>query len=192
MNNEIWKDIPGYEGIYQVSNLGSIKRLPLGKQWPSRKTHNNLRVLRDRNGYLSVNLSRENSTKWWLVHRLVAIAFIPNPQGYPCVNHKDENKRNNRADNLEWCSYEYNANYGLGRERQKISRANNPLDYISRRLVGEMNSKAVKQLSKDGQLIATYASLTEASQATGINISTIIRQCKGYTKGVRKYKFQYM
>lgn len=127
--SEIWKDIPGFEGLYQVSNLGRVKRLPLGKQWPYRRTHNNIRKQHIKNGYYQVNLSKENKVKWICVHRLVALAFIPNPNNLPCINHRDENKLNNNIENLEWCSYAYNANYGTVRQRQVESmKRNDPLN----------------------------------------------------------------
>lgn len=196
MTDEVWADIPNYEGLYQVSNIGRVKSLPRGKQWPYRQTHNNIRVPHLKNGYLAVNLSKNNKVKWISIHRLVAIAFIPNPQNFPCVNHKDENKLNNNVDNLEWCTYKYNVNYGTGRERQRKSRSDNPYDYISRKIVGIKNSRAVRQLSPTGELISTYRSLAEASEQTGVHISTIIRHCKGKVGNdmnhpVRKYQFEY-
>ena len=126
LTNEEWRPIKGYEGLYEVSNLGRIKRLPLGKQWPYRQTHNNIRRLKKSNrGYLVVNLSKQNKVKFYAVHRLVAAAFIPNTGNLPQINHKDENKTNNRVENLEWCNAKYNICYGTGRERQKAARKNN-------------------------------------------------------------------
>lgn len=193
---EIWKDIPGYEGLYKVSNYGRVLSLPRGKQWPYRQTHNNIRKQRVKGHYYQVNLSKDGKTKCLLVHRLVALAFIANPLNLPCVNHKDENPLNNRVDNLEWCTYQYNANYGTGVQRQAISRKNNPNDPISRKIVGEINSKPVRQLTPDGIPIAEFKSLTEASTTTGVSISTIIRHCKGRVwnnmgRKVRKYIFEY-
>lgn len=196
--NEEWRPIPGFEGYYEVSNIGRIKRLPRGKQWPYRLTHNNIRKCRiNKTGYYCVNLSKDNRVKWVAVHRLVAMAFLPNPLNLPCINHKDESRDNNRVENLEWCTYQYNANYGTARERQKASRRSNPNDYQIRKLVGEKNSKAVQQFSPDGDLIATYKSLSAASEASGVHISTIIRHCKGKIgndmgRKTRKFIFKYM
>lgn len=194
--DEVWKDIPGYEGYYQVSNLGRILRLPRHKALDKRMTHNNIRKSRPTpRGYLVVNLSKGNEVKNCLVHRLVAMAFIPNPDNLPCVNHKDENKTNNRVDNLEWCTQKYNANYGTARERQRKARAANPNDKYIRKMVGEQNSKAIRQFSLSGELIGEYKSLSEASVATGVQISTIIRQCKGRSgntnRTLRTYRFEY-
>ena len=107
---EIWKDINDYEGLYQVSNLGRVKSL-------SRKYKK--RVIQEHivqpsiahNGYLRVGLSKNGIRKYDSIHRLVAKAFIPNPNNYNIVNHKDCNRQNNCVDNLEWCNEKYNINY---------------------------------------------------------------------------------
>lgn len=105
--DEIWKDIKGYEGLYLVSNLGDVYSCLSNKK---------LKPGSD-NGYLKVNLCKNNKVKQFTVHRLVALAFLPNENNYPCVNHKDENPSNNNVNNLEWCTYKYNNNYGSIRER---------------------------------------------------------------------------
>lgn len=197
MEEEIWKDIPGYEGYYKISSHGRVLRLPRGKQWPHRQTHNNIRHLRlEQNGYLRVNLSKENNVKWHGVHRLVALSFIPNPHNLPMINHRDENKQNNHVDNLEWCDAKYNANYGTARQRQRESRANNPNDANVRKLVGQKNGKRVRQYTPDGVFIAEYNSTMEASRATGVHDSQIRRHCKGQVgndinRPIRKFRFEY-
>lgn len=115
--NEIWKDIYGYEGIYQVSNFGQVRRL----------CKNDNRVIKQEinRGYKRVCLSYKNVKKHFLVHRLVAFAFIPNPNNYPIINHKDENKLNNNVDNLEWCTYSYNLSYNGLRYKMAETRKNN-------------------------------------------------------------------
>lgn len=121
---EQWKDIKGYEGLYQVSNYGKVKRL----EHKECNSIQEVRILPERilkqtfnfRGYLKVGLSKDNKTKHVFVHRLVAGAFIDNPNNYPQVNHKDEDKTNNCVDNLEWCTNLYNANYGT-RRKQKLS-----------------------------------------------------------------------
>ena len=117
-NKEIWKDIPGYEGSYQVSNYGRVKRL-------EHKTPNNIPLsekistqFKNQSGYMIVILSKNGEGKQLQVHRLVAQAFIPNPDKLPFVNHKDENPLNNNVENLEWCTAKYNSNYGTLKERQ--------------------------------------------------------------------------
>jgi hypothetical protein len=123
MEEEIWKDIEGYEGLYQVSNLGRVKSLARYKQNHSKLQKVNERLLspRFRRNYYVVALCKEGTVKNVSVHRLVAETFIPNPNNYPIINHKDENSLNNCINNLEWCTYQYNNTYGTVLE--KLSRA---------------------------------------------------------------------
>ena len=118
---EEWKWIDGYENYYQVSNLGRVKsvdrevfykdgRKAIHKGGP-------VAINTRPNGYLKANLYKDGKMKNVTIHRLVAEAFIPNPNNYPVINHKDENKANNYVENLEWCTYKYNSNYGTAKER---------------------------------------------------------------------------
>lgn len=115
---EIWKDIKGYEGIYQVSNLGRVKRLNsfyyCGHHSQQRRDIPEmlLKTFKREKGYLAIRLSNGSVRKTYLIHRLVAEAFIPNPDNLPQVNHKDECPSNNNSTNLEWCDNKYNCNYG--------------------------------------------------------------------------------
>ena len=127
---EVWKDVVGYEGLYQVSNLGRIKSLPRlvhFKQDLYRMTKE--RILKNsvlKSGYCKVTLCKPGSQKLTLVHRIVAQAFIPNPLNLEYVNHKDENPLNCCVDNLEWCTHTYNLNYGTCRERMSKSAKEHP------------------------------------------------------------------
>ncbi len=118
MMEEIWKDIEGYEGKYQVSSLGRVRRLAYTFKRRNRwgvcdnVISAGMMSLRNVKGYLSVQLRDETKRKHHQVHRLVAAAFIPNPDGLPEVNHKNEDKTDNRVENLEWCTRKYNTNYG--------------------------------------------------------------------------------
>lgn len=104
---EIWKDVPGFEGLYQVSNYGQIKSTPRrGTAGGIMKGH------ADRKGYINITLRKDGIQYTQKLHRLIAITFISNPHNYPEVNHRDENKQNNRVDNLEWCTTSYNHEYG--------------------------------------------------------------------------------
>lgn len=150
MNNEIWKDCKGYEGLYQVSNLGRV--------WSVRK-QTYLKGCADRDGYLKVYLTAKNGKhKNEYIHRLVSLVFIPNPSGLPQVNHKDENKQNNCADNLEWVSVKANANHGTRNKR--ISKANSFPVYCV-------------------ELDKVFYGAREAERELGINHSGISRACSG-------------
>lgn len=107
---EVWKDIKDYEGLYQISNYGRIRSL--------NKTKGRIRKQSIQRGYYYIWLSKNSKGKMYIVHRLVAQHFIPNPLHLPEVNHKDENKLNNNVDNLEWCDAKYNSNYGTRNERK--------------------------------------------------------------------------
>ena len=153
--NECWKDIEGYEGLYQVSNLGRVKSLRrsavLGK---------NIREVKEKiikpfitnKGYYQILLSKKGKTSHKYVHRLVAMAFIPNPNEYIIINHKDENPLNNCVDNLEWCDYSYNNNYG---NRNKI---------VSDKMTNGKLSKQVLQLTLNGDFIKEYPSTKQVKE----------------------------
>lgn len=103
-NETIWKDIPGYEGLYKVSNTGKVF---------SCVTNRELSVIQKKDGYTCISLcDKDHNKKQYRIHQLVAKAFIPNPNNYPFINHKNEIKNDNRVENLEWCSIKYNSSYG--------------------------------------------------------------------------------
>ena len=109
---EIYKDIQGYEGLYKISNKGNVKSLGNDRTRKERI----LKPTKNHKGYLQVCLCKQGKIKRFLVHRLVASAFIENPNNYPQVNHKDEDKTNNNVTNLEWCTNEYNINYSQSKQ----------------------------------------------------------------------------
>ena len=119
MEHEIWKPVDGFEGLYEISNLGRIKSLWFGNE-------KILKPQKDRLGYLRVSLYRNGKVKHFLAHRLVAEAFIQNPKGFEQVNHRDEVKTNNCISNLEWCNAKYNANYGSRTKRISSAQRNHP------------------------------------------------------------------
>ena len=157
---EIWKDVVGYEGLYQVSNLGNVKS-KRGLLKPQPRQHGYLAVwLYGKGGHAKRN-ARQIS-----VHRLVAEAFIPNPNNYSEVNHLDECKTNNCVDNLEWCSHVQNSNHGTRPQR------------IGEKHRNGKKSKPIAQYSKSGELIRIFPSLQEASR-NGFNASNICNCAKG-------------
>lgn len=142
-----WKPIPEYEDVYEVSNTGQVRSL-------YRRYYNEVRILKqstNNKGYKLVCLCRKGKQKSLLVHRLVATAFIPNPDNLPCVNHKDQNKQNNNASNLEWCSYYENNVYGDRLTRSAAKRSIPvrcvetgivyPSAYAAQRITGFQQSK---------------------------------------------------
>ena len=155
---EIWKDVVNYEGYYQVSNLGNVRSLPhitinqRKRKGRMRKPYTNWK------GYLAVCLCKDGKCKSYQVHRLVAQAFLPNPNNYPMINHKDENKKNNNVSNLEWCDVTYNNNYGnrTKRARSKIC-------------------KPVVAIRTSDNQQEHYLSLTEVSKTFRIHITTFTR-----------------
>lgn len=166
------RKIKGYEnyGVDEFGNIYSFKRKIVMKQQT------------DNRGYKKIMLRNNNESKVLLVHRLVAQAFIPNPNNLPQVNHKDENKSNNCVDNLEWCTAQYNVNYGT-REERRISN----MDYSK----NHRPYVPVFQLDVKGNILKKFNSLKEASESVGGNIQSIYHCCKGIQKTYKGYKWQY-
>lgn len=179
---EIWKDIKEYEGLYQVSNLGRVRSLDriINTEQGKRKILGKIRKTRkdSRRFYLLVDLSKNNKTKTFLVHRLVALSFINNPNNLPQINHKDENKENNFIKNLEWCDLSYNQNYGSLPQRRKT--------FIKK--AHKINSKKIISL-EDGKI---FNSIQEAGKFFNIESSNIGRVCKGERKTAGGKTFKYV
>ena len=175
---EIWKDKKDYEGLYQVSNLGrakSLDRYIKGKGHSLQfKKGRILKQTKDRYGYLQVTLCKNNIKKEYKVHRLVAEAFIDNPDNLSQVNHRDENKLNNNVDNLEWCDAKYNSNYGTGIERRAKSR-----------------QIPIIQYTLDGEFVREWDSAIQAEREGGFSNSHIIAVCKGKRPHHKGYIWRY-
>lgn len=127
MTEEIWKDITGYEGLYQVSNLGRVKSLGNGETYNS--SEHILKPKQEHNGYLRINLWKNGEHKMFSIHRLVANTFISNPDDFPQVNHLDFNKQNNCLENLEFCSAKYNTTYSQGTKIKCLDLETNKIIY---------------------------------------------------------------
>lgn len=189
---EVWKDIKGYEGIYQISNLGRVRMLVFRN---NRYAINKIRMKKiyqpkNKKDYQKVGLTDKlGRTKKHLIHRLVASAFVPNPLNELFVNHKDENKQNNRYDNLEWCSREYNNQYSFKLHPERIKSMQTK----------EVEEKRIKKLSKrvnqynldKSILIATYSSSKEAGRITGLSQGNISNCCRGLYKQAYGYIWEY-
>ena len=175
MENEVWKDIPNYEGLYQASNYGKIISLHYKKT-------KELKPRKANHGYLKVALFKNGIRKEISVHRMIATLFLDNPNGYNEVNHKDENVTNNFVCNLEWCDRVYNCNYGTRNKRISKSNINN-----------EKKTKKVNQYDLQGNFIKTWNSIKEISEKLGICNSHIGDCCKGIygrkTSGGYKWKY---
>jgi len=166
---EIWKDVTGYEGLYQVSDQGNVRS--------RRRPGSSGGILKpgvDGKGYLQVKLCRKGKRRNILIHRLVAKAFIPNPLNLPVINHKDENPKNNVVDNLEWCTVKYNTNYGTCQARKSAK-----------------CSKVVLQYDKSGNLVREWPSTMEVQRQTGFSFGNISAVCLGIRNSAYGFIWRY-
>ena len=154
---ETWKNIEGFDG-YQISSLGRVKSVKFGKERILKPRKNNC-------GYLRVGLCEDGKQEWYLVHRLVANAFIPNSNNLPEVNHIDKDRTNNKVDNLEWCDSTYNNRYSL--------------------------SKPVNQFTLDGRFIRRWECMNEIQYQLGFRQGHIWSCCQGIRKSAYKYIWRY-
>lgn len=175
---EIWKDIQGYEGLYQVSNFGNIKSLNYRRTKKEREMAKRI----NGEGYEIVGLYNGNQQLQTGVHRLVAQAFIPNPEHKEQVNHIDGNKRNNRVDNLEWCTQTENIRHAMRTGLLNITGASNG------------SSRKVQQLDLKGNVLKQFNTIIEAGRYLGVKCQPtgIISVCKGKKKTAYGYKWAYV
>lgn len=164
MENDVWKTIEQYPD-YEVSSNGRVR---------NKNTNRVLKIRKGVGGYDRVRLYKNKKGKNELVHRLVAHAFIPNPEGYPIINHKDENPLNNDLSNLEWCTYAYNNSYGDAAKKK-----------------GKANSKKVCQIGIDGTLIRIFNSLREASDVLHLQEPHISKCCNHLRKTTGGYAWSF-
>lgn len=166
MNVRKWLPITGYEDRYLINDNGDVFSM-LSRRELTQKI--------DRYGYKTVALSRDGKTKHFTIHRLVAIAFIPNPLSLPTVNHKDENKLNNNVNNLEWMTMRENDNHGTRNKRMSDSKKKNP----------------IIQYDIDMNVVQIHSGIKDAMRNTGINRNCIREVCRGRRKTAGGYIWRY-
>lgn len=173
-SNEIWKDIPNYEGLYQVSSYGNVKSLDrkVNGKWGKMLIKGKLlSLVKEKDGYYVVNLYKNHKTQQFRVHRLVAEVFIPNPNNLPEVNHKNEDKTDNKVDNLEFCTTKYNCNYG--NRNRKIR-------------------KRINQYDLEDNFIKEWESIIQIERELNIFHSRIIEVCRGRRNQIGGYIWKYV
>lgn len=175
---EIWADVKGYEGLYLISTYGNCKttnyRPGYGRIPEDINDIMKIENPDNHQGYCTIKLSKNGKKRTARIHRLVAEAFIPNPNNYPCVNHIDGNKLNNNVNNLEWCT-----------EKQNMEHA------AKFNLVNRGKQQYVKQLTLDGKLIKIHKSIREASRETNICRDSITKCLKGKQQQCNNFKWEY-
>ena len=168
--SEIWKDVAGYEGLYKVSNKGNVYSVARKDSRWHRRGGQRLKPVYDRGGYLIVSLYKNGKSKTKKVHRLVAEAFIPNPNGLPQVNHRDKNKVNNNVENLKWCDARYNSNHGTRNEK-----------------VTQVLSKKVRAVNAKTGDVVDFNSTAEAGRK-GYSSGCVSQASRGIYNGGNMYK----
>lgn len=177
--NEIWKPVKGYEGVYSVSSFGRVRREEFSQILPNGavgtiKSHI-MKSIIGSNNYLYVVLCQNNKRKRYSVHRLVAIAFLPNPNNLPEVNHKDQNRQNAMVDNLEWCDRLYNVRYGDGIEK-----------------AAKKKSKPIDRYTLNGEYIDTWESQQEFYRKHNITGDSLIyKACAGTHNIISAYGYKW-
>jgi hypothetical protein len=171
--SEIWKSVIGYEGLYEVSSLGNVRSV----NWRG-LGYRKFSPVPDRDGYLQITLTKNGKQQNARVHRLVAMAFVDNPENKPQVNHIDEDRSNNVASNLEWVTCLENNNHGTRNIRVSQSKRNT-------------NCKRILQLNKNGDPIREWVSINEVERQLGYDTGLMSKCCKGKKKSAYGYLWKY-
>ena len=178
---EIWKDISGYEGLYQISNFGRVKSL----NYNHTKKEKVLCEKNHKSNYVTVMLCKNGENKNKSIHILVASAFIPNPNNYPCVNHIDGNKKNNNVDNLEWCTHKQNVEHAI-----KTGLANH-YGMLGRTGAKNNLSKKIVQYDLQGDVVNRWDCISDAARFYGIRSGNISNCLTGRKKSYKGYIWRY-
>lgn len=185
---EIWKDIEDYPN-YQVSSMGRVKVI----NYQHTDKEKILTPVPRRRGYLGIRLTKDNKRKIFQIHRLVAVAFIPNPNNLPQVNHVDEDKTNNCVDNLEWCDAKYNNAYGTRIERISNTLKGHNVSEETKKKISNSLSKPILQFDTKENFITKWKSASDVERKLGIKGCQIAGCCKGKKryKTAGGYKWGY-
>jgi len=175
MKREIWLPVEGYEGIYEISDFGRVRSLNYKLTGETRI----LRLRKNKDGYLQVDLRKDGKKKTFKVHRLVALAFVPNMFGLNEVNHINEDKTDNREENLMWCDSKENINWGTRNQRVREKNTNGKC------------SKPLLQFSKSGDFIQDWPSASEVERVLGFFQGGISMCCLGKTKSYKGFVWKY-
>lgn len=182
----VWKSIKGYEAHYEVSNTGLVKSFKRNKNGII------LKPIADRKGYLRVPLCKNGKEKRYFIHRLVAEAFIPNPENKPQVNHINENKADNHVENLEWCTQTENINWGKGSiaRKEKCTRMCRELGKRTYMQANEKHRMKIIQKDINGNIVNTFDSQVEAAKALKLQRSSISQCINGKRKSTGGFTFE--
>lgn len=180
MENEIWKEIPGYEGLYEVSNYGQIRSIKRLEKCGNKTRIRKERILKQslRRGYLFVSLCKNGEKENVVIHRIVALLFIPNPENKPCIDHIDGDRANNHADNLRWVTAKENSN-----------NYNAPNTYKGKKI--NKGGKAVLQYDLEGNFIKEWVTTMEIQRQLNYHRSNISNCCNGLVKTAYNYIWRY-
>lgn len=181
-----WRPVIGYESVYEVSDKGDVVRIQTG---------NRLKPSIAKNGYYIVALWNKNKGKSQYIHRIIAETFISNPGNFNTVNHKDGNKLNNDISNLEWCSYGRNNQHaydtGLKTASQNVVESARKRAIKRNKGLNHPRNRSVTAFDLNGNHIADFKSVIEASSALGINRHTVLRGLTNKVSNPKKYVFKY-
>lgn len=181
---EQWKPIPGYDGRYEVSTMGRVRSFANGR-WGNRENPHILKPKKNGAGYHSVCLHKqEGKREYRMIHRLVALAFIPNENAKPEVNHKDGDKANNKVSNLEWATGSENVEHSFS------TGLHIPSEH-QKQVASKICAQPVIATGRNGENEKRYESATVASRETEVDTSQIIKCCKGKAKTAGGYKWRY-
>ena len=175
---EVWKEVKGYEGRYAISNFGRL----MSHNYMNNGYDRVMVPKKNNSGRLYYELYKNGKSKTFLAHRLVGIHFIDNPNNYPEINHKDENPKNNRVDNLEWCDRMYNVHYSMNLHPERATK---------RKESSKWHDKNVVQMDEDLNIVRVFENVMSCAREMNYNAWSIIQCCNGIRKHAYGYKWRF-